>query len=145
MPHPRVPLPTRRALLGAACLAFLPAAALHAQDADPLAEYLWTSRPVIIFADSPRDPRLDRQLAAFAREKDALEDRQVVVLTDAEPGPSRADWSALRKRFRPHGFTVVLVDKDGEVKLRRPVLVSADDVTRLIDRTPLRLQEMGRR
>lgn len=137
-------LPRRTALIGAV-LVCLPLASARGQEADPLADLLWSARPVVIFADSPRDPRLARQIAAFEREKDALAERDVVILTDAEPGVSRADSSALRKRFRPHDFTVIVVDKDGEVLLRRPVVISADDVTRLIDRTPLRLQETGRR
>lgn len=130
------------ALLGAAFgLAALP---VHAQE-DPLAEHLWTSRPVIIFADSDRDPRFARQMAELEKEPEALAERDVVILTDTDPGASRSDRSALRKKFRPHGFNILLVGKDGEIKMRRPVVVTADDITRMIDRTPLRQQEMGRR
>lgn len=112
---------------------------------DPLTAYLWASRPLIIFADSEKDPRFDRQLRELAKETEALEERDVVILTDIDTGGSRADRSELRKKFRPHGFTVILVDKEGETALRRPVVVTADDVTRQIDRMPMRLREIGRR
>ena len=130
--------------LFAALAALLIAAPVAAQD-DPLAEHLWTRRPVLIFADSDRDPRFARQLAEFEREAAALEERDVVIITDTSPGTSLQDRSALRRKFRPHGFNVLLIGKDGEIKLRRPVVVSADDVTRMIDRMPMRQREMGRR
>jgi hypothetical protein len=115
-----------------------------AHAADPLAEHLWVSRPLLIFVDTDKDPRLDRQLAELAREADALTARGVVIITDADRGVSRADRSELRKKYRPHGFTVILIGKDGEIALRRPVVVTADDITRQIDRMPMRLREMGR-
>jgi len=112
--------------------------------AEPLAEHLWVSRPLIIFADTPLDPSFSRQLAELEREKDALAERDVVIITDTDPGASRSERSALRKMLRPHGFTVILIGKDGEIALRRPVVVTADDITRQVDRMPDRLREMGR-
>ncbi len=110
---------------------------------DPLADLLWVKRPLIIFADSPRDPRLDRQLRALEREREELEKRDVVIIVDTDPGPSRFDTTPLREKFRPHDFNVLLIDKDGSVKMRRPVVVTAFDVMRLIDRLPSRREEIG--
>jgi hypothetical protein len=114
-------------------------------NADPLADLLWVKRPLIIFADNPSDPRLDRQLRALEREREELEKRDVVIIVDTEPGPSRFETTALRQKFRPHDFNVLLVGKDGSVKMRRPVVVTAFDVMRLIDRLPLRQEEINRR
>lgn len=113
-------------------------------DEDPLAPLLWVKRPVIIFADDPGDPRLAHQLAELAREKAELEARDVVVIVDDRKPARRDQASALRRRFRPHGFTVIVLSKDGEVVKRHPDVLSAFDVMRLIDRLPRRLQEMGR-
>lgn len=135
-----MPLPRAAAAIGLALLAALPAQA----EEDPLADYLWTARPVLIFADSERDPRYARQLAELEREAEALAERDVVIVTDIKPA-SRSEYSALRRKFRPHGFNILLIGKDGEIKMRRPVVVSADDVTRMIDRMPMRQREMGRR
>lgn len=117
-------------------------APVHA--ADPLAEHLWVSRPLLIFADTDKDPRFSRQMAELAREQAALDERDVVIITDTDPGASRSERSELRKKFRPHGFNVLLIGKDGEIQLRRPVVVTADDITRQIDRDPMRRREMGR-
>ncbi len=137
----------RRRLLAA--LAALPLAGLRpagAQgDADPLAQYLWVARPVIVFANTDRDPRLLRQVSELERVAADLEDRDVVVIVDTEPGPSRYETTDLRRKFRPHDFNVIVVGKDGEVKKRSPQPITGDSLARLIDRLPIRQQELGRR
>jgi hypothetical protein len=149
MPMPRpafAPTFSRRALFaGLAALAALPLAAADLAPEDPLAEHLWTSRPIIVFATSERDPRFIRQMAEIEKAREQLEERDVVVITDTEPGPSRFDTTELRKKFRPHDFNLILVGKDGEVKKRSPRVVSGAQLVRQIDRLPLRQQEMGRR
>ncbi|HKK36744.1 MAG TPA: DUF4174 domain-containing protein [Paracoccaceae bacterium] len=138
--------PDRRALiLGLAAAALAPRIApAVAADADPLDEHLWEKRPVIVFAPSENDPRFRQQMRALEERREALEERDVVVITDTTPGPSRFDTTPLREKFRPHDFNLLVVGKDGEVKLRRPGPQSADQIIRLIDRLPLRKQEVGR-
>ncbi|MGG7568471.1 DUF4174 domain-containing protein [Rhodovulum sp. DZ06] len=136
--------PRLRARAAAALVILAAPLGAAAQEEDPMAEYLWTARPVIVFADSDRDPRFVRQLQELEREAEALAERDVVILTDTAPEP-RSERSALRRKYRPHGFNVLLIGKDGEIKLRRPVVITADDVTRMIDRMPMRQREMGRR
>ncbi|MEL6127837.1 MAG: DUF4174 domain-containing protein [Pseudomonadota bacterium] len=102
----------------------------------PLDPYLWVARPVIVFADSDRDPRLATQLEEFARAERELEDRDVVVIIDTDPE------SALRTELRPRDFMFVLVGKDGEVKYRKPRPVPVRELSRVIDKMPMRQQEM---
>lgn len=117
------------------------AAAPATADEDPLAQYLWEARPVIVFADSPKDPSYIRQMADFDRRKADIEDRDVVLLTDTDP----AAKGPLRRALHPRGFMMILIDKDGEIKLRRPRPMAVDALTRMIDRTPLRQQEVEER
>ena len=130
-------MPARLAALLIA-IAALPATALpgSAQEADPLAEYLWVARPVVIFADSPLDPRVAEQLAEFEEQAEELEERDVVVIVDTDPD------SALRDVLRPRDFQFVLIGKDGEVKYRRPDPVPVRELSRLIDRMPSRQDEL---
>lgn len=103
-----------------------------------LDSYQWTNRPVVIFADSPRDPRFVEQMADFARRTADLEERDVVLLTDTDPvakGP-------LRQELRPRGFQLILIGKDGEIKLRTPHPIEVDALNRHIDRMPMRKREM---
>ncbi|MEM6465797.1 MAG: DUF4174 domain-containing protein [Pseudomonadota bacterium] len=98
---------------------------------------LWVSRPIIVFAESERDPRLQQQVEIFAAQQAALDERDVVVIIDTDPE------SELRTRFRPRDFMFVLVGKDGEVKYRKPRPVPVREISRVIDRMPMRRREMG--
>jgi Domain of unknown function (DUF4174) len=110
------------------------------EDVD-LASFQWHKRPIVIFADSPEDPRFNTQIELLSREAERLLDRDVIVLTDTNP----AAKSELRKKLRPRGFTLVLVGKDGGVKLRKPHPWSVRELTRSIDKFPDRLREVEER
>ena len=99
----------------------------------------WTARPIVIFADNPNDPRLVQQLEEFEGRKDELDERDVVILVDTDP----ATKSDLRIRFRPRDFRVLVLGKDGEVKYRKSNPVTAREVIRLIDRFPIRRDEVA--
>lgn len=108
-----------------------------ADDAD-LNEFLWTNRPLIVFADSPADPRFRQQIENIKADPKALLVRDVIVLTDTDP----AARSALRQKLRPRGFMLVLIAKDGSVTQRKPLPWSVREITRAIDKTPERKREI---
>lgn len=108
---------------------------LAAQD---LSEYLWLKRPLVIFADTPNNPHFIRQMELLLEDPQSLLDRDVVILTDADP-KSR---SPLREKLRPRGFSLVLVGKDGKVKLRKPRPWTVREISRAIDNFPLRIDEL---
>ena len=110
-------------------------------DKSDLSEFLWTNRPVVVFADSPSDPRFVQQIELLERELDQLEERDIVVLTDADP----AAKSPLRTKLRPRGFMLVLLGKDGGVRLRKPLPWTVRELSRVIDKMPLRQQEIRQR
>jgi hypothetical protein len=105
---------------------------------ETLDELKWLKRVVAVFADSPNDPNFRRQMEALHEDPAALVFRDVVVLTDTDPAAN----SALRQTFRPRGFMMVLVGKDGQIKLRKPQPWSVRELSRAIDKTPLRQQEL---
>lgn len=99
---------------------------------------IWLARPVIVFADSPNDPRFRQQLDLLMAHPDDLADRDVIILTDTDPD-ARSD---LRLRLRPRGFSLVIMGKDGELELRKPDPWDVREISRTIDKMPLRQQEM---
>ena len=107
-------------------------------DNSDLSEFLWINRPVIVFSDSPADPRFVKQIELLERELEQLEVRDIVVLTDSDPSAE----SPLRTKLRPRGFMLVLVGKDGGVKLRKPLPWTVRELTRVIDKMPIRQQEV---
>lgn len=106
-----------------------------------LDSFKWVARPVIVFADSPADPRFQQQIDLLMDDVDMLADRDVIVLTDTDP----AAKSPIRQKLRPRGFQMVLVDKDGAVKLRKPAPWSVREITRSIDKTLMRQREVEER
>lgn len=128
------------AVLAAALLGPAAFAADLVQQAGPdgVEALKWVSRPVIVFADAPADPRFAQQVEMLEAGADALAERDVVVIVDTDP----AAGSALRTAHRPRGFMLVLIGKDGQVKYRKPNTVPVRELVRLIDRMPLRQQEI---
>jgi len=102
-----------------------------------LEDHRWTHRPIIVFAN-PTDPRLEQQMERFDLAGPELKDRDNILIVDT------AEGSALRDRFRPGTFTIILVGKDGGEKFRRDGLVDPDELNALIDTMPMRRQEMRR-
>jgi len=100
--------------------------------------FVWQARPVVVFADSPNDPRFREQMDLLADGADDLATRDVIILTDTDPSAN----SPLRQAFRPRGFNIVLVGKDGELELRKPSPQTARELSRSIDKMPLRRQEV---
>ncbi|MEM7521857.1 MAG: DUF4174 domain-containing protein [Pseudomonadota bacterium] len=110
----------------------------QAADMADLSEFRWKKRPVLVFADSADDPAFIEQLALLEARAEALAERDVVVLTDTDP----AARSALRLKMRPRGFMLVLVGKDGGIKLRKPFPWDVREISRSIDKMPMRQREI---
>lgn len=112
---------------------------IAAADAQP-EDFLWTARPVVVFANTESDPAFVQQMREFAQSPQMLAERDVVIITDTDPDAQGA-W---RQHLRPRGFSLVVIDKDGEVKQRKPSPWSVREISRAIDRFQLRRQEIGR-
>ena len=93
----------------------------------------------------------DLKVAITAQKEEVL-DWDLVVFEILETGPSFINTAqidthmaeAIRKKFDvpPGLFTVILVGKDGGVKLRQNPEVKLKDIFALIDAMPMRQQEM---
>ncbi|RPE72044.1 uncharacterized protein DUF4174 [Pacificibacter maritimus] len=103
-----------------------------------LDDFKWTDRVIVVFADTPLDLNFRRQMELLIDRPEQLTERDVIVLTDTNPDT----LSAVRKQLRPRGFTFVVVDKDGTVMFRKPDPWDLREITRAIDKTPLRQQEI---
>ncbi|WFE73533.1 DUF4174 domain-containing protein [Roseinatronobacter sp. S2] len=113
-------------------LMFLDAREIDARD------FIWVSRIIVVMADTPNDPQFERQLDALRERADEFFARDAVVIFDAHP----EDRSPLRQVLRPRGFMTAIIDKDGEVKARRPAVRTGREMMAVIDRFPSRRQEM---
>ena len=116
--------------------------------ADPLApraaegltleEFQWIARPIVVFADTPADPRFIEQMELLTERRDALLERDVVIIVDTDPSAR----SAIRTELRPRGFSIVVISKDGTIGLRRPAPRDVREIIRAIDNFQLRQEEI---
>ncbi len=112
-------------------------AVLDAKDV-ALSDFQWLARPIVVFANTPADPRFKEQMEKLLARPDPLIERDVVVITDTDP-EGRSD---IRLALRPRSFMLVLIAKDGTVNLRKPFPWDVRELSRAIDKMPLRQQEM---
>lgn len=104
-----------------------------------LDDFLWLNRVVVVFANTDRDPAFRKQIELLNVRPEDLAMREVVVLFDTDPD----ELSDARRKLRPRGFSLVLVDLDGRVKLRKPAPWSVRELVRSIDKSTLRRDEIN--
>jgi len=107
-------------------------------DLDALA---WHNRVLLVFAPSEDDHRQREQHSIFIGHEAGFDERDLQVFTLIGEG---AEVSRLREKLHiaGQGFVVVLIGKDGGVKLRKSEPVSAEQLFRTIDSMPMRKQEI---
>ena len=103
-----------------------------------LEAFIWQKRVIVVFADSPFDPAYGEQIRYFEALWPEMDERDVVVITDTDP----AARSPVRTKLRPRGFMLVLLGKDGKVALRKPFPWDVRELSRAIDKMPLRQEEL---
>ncbi len=99
---------------------------------------LYVARPVIVFADNPNQPEFRQQMQLFQADLAGLDVRDVILIVDTDP----AARTAIRQHLRPRGFNLVLIDKDGRGTCASPNPGTLREISRQIDKMPLRLQEI---
>lgn len=104
-----------------------------------LDDFLWVTRPIVVFADTPRDPRFQDQIELLLQRPGPLLEREVVVIIDSDP----SDETEVRQRLRPRGFSLVLLRRDGQVVMRKPNARDVRSIVRAIDNLPMRIEELS--
>jgi hypothetical protein len=100
-------------------------------------DLMFVRRPVVVFADSPNDPAFIRQMELLTRYYPQFEVRDVILITDTDP----ANPSTLRKKLRPRGFSLVLMDKDWKPSIRKPLPWEGREIINSIDKMPIARSE----
>ena len=146
---------TLTALLGVAAKCMLPGCATEPVQPGPDAGWFeavrWEHRLLVITGN---DERSEAQCRAFKAEAAGMLERDLIVVdASVDPGTvvvgAREDIPParlFRERFDlPEStFQVILVGKDGRTKERRDELFAPEDVFRIIDAMPMRIDEMRR-
>jgi|TARA_B110000971_G_scaffold56859_1_gene57888 hypothetical protein len=105
-----------------------------------LADVIWAARPLVIFADSPLDPIFAQQMKLLRAGQAIVQDRDMIIIVDTDPSAK----TIIRETLHPKGFNWALIGKDGMVKLRKPFAWDMRELSRVIDKMPIRQQEMSK-
>jgi hypothetical protein len=114
--------------------------------------FKWKKRLLLVFAPDSNHPLFESLQREISTHKQAMDDRDLVVFQILGVGTSKRDGTqldphmaaSLRERYdvSPKAFSLILVGKDGGVKLRRNDPVDLEEIFRLIDSMPMRQDEM---
>ena len=120
-----------------------------------LRQFQWKKRLLFLFAPAVNHLNFEKLHNEIVRQADEVKDRDLIVFEIVEQGASRMDTAPLdrqtadsiRDQFAipPKEFTVILVGKDGGVKLKRDDHVNVSAIFDLIDSMPMRQNELRRR
>jgi hypothetical protein len=119
-----------------------------------LDRYGWQNRILLVFAPDADSALYHGQQEMLIVAERGLNERDMVIIfvirdTVSTKGRPAAAVAAVDLRdaygVLPHEFRVVLIGKDGDVKLRQEEPISMADLFALIDAMPMRKQEIGQR
>jgi Domain of unknown function (DUF4174) len=119
-----------------------------------LDRYRWQNRILLVFTPDADSALYRRQQEMLLVAERGLNERDMVIIfvirdTVSTKGRPAAAVAAVDLRdaygVLPHEFRVVLIGKDGDVKLRQEEPISMADLFALIDAMPMRKQEIGQR
>lgn len=117
-----------------------------------LGAYKWEYRLLLIFAPGPSDQRLATIEKNLIDKSADVQERDLLIFRIFETGPSyvdrrklsQEDAENLRRRFHAplSEISLVLIGKDGGLKLAGDEKTSLESIFELIDTMPMRRQEM---
>ena len=115
-------------------------------------QFKWKNRLLFLFALERNDPFFRDLKGEISDRKNEVDDRDLVVFEILEFGPSTMNTTqmdpqtaaSLRKHFDlpPKTFMLILLGKDGGIKLKRNDRVKLEEIFSLIDSMPMRKDEM---
>ncbi|MEM7793486.1 MAG: DUF4174 domain-containing protein [Cyanobacteria bacterium P01_C01_bin.118] len=118
-------------------------------------DYQWENRVVLVFAPDSDDALLTEQIANFSGMGAGFSSRDLIVVKivseEAISLNGKVDTNLASQPFYEHfsvqkaDFTVMLVGKDGTIKLRQNQPVTSQRLFSVIDAMPMRQREMRER
>lgn len=120
-----------------------------AQDLDT---YKWNNRIIILKESNLESDWLKAQVKRLQSDLSELNDRQLVVFIltnglvyDLEQNETDLDAKIIEEQFAISNFEgLMLIGKDGSIKLKEAFIVNPKTIFELIDSMPMRKNEMNR-
>jgi len=116
------------------------------------ADFQWENRILIVIADQESDSLFNEQVSDFEGRENGFKDRDLITFYVFRKGTSRLNEQPLdpvsaEEILEQYGsdlpdFRLLLIGKDGGVKLQKDSPVLVQDIFGLIDSMPMRQREM---
>ena len=117
-----------------------------------LSQFKWKNRLLFLFAEDASDPLFKNLQSQIMAQKTEVDDRDLIVFEVPSKDPARMGTTPLDQQqadsIRNHfdipsnSFSLILVGKDGGIKLKREDRVDLREVFGLIDSMPMRQNEI---
>lgn len=121
---------------------------------NPISKHQWKDRVLIVTASSPTNIGYKRQEQLLTKGKKGMKERDLVIyklyndhwLDPDDHLMSEKDAEAILNAYDIEAgtFSVLLLGKDGGIKMRKNDIVSTREIFQLIDSMPMRQEEMRR-
>ena len=107
-----------------------------------LNKYLWEKRIVLIFSKDKDISLYKEQKNQFSNLQDETNERDLVFIEIFKD--KNAKYESLQDKFNPNSsdFKIILIGKDGGIKLNSSTVVTHEKIFSLIDSMPMRQMEM---
>ena len=125
---------------------------VYGKNDSQLQDYLWKNRPLILFVQSSDKPSYQNLRDKLSENQDQIAERHMEIIEILENGLVRVDGNydsqlnaiSLRQYFsvQEGQLISILIGKDGEMKLRQRGRLDLHEIFSVIDRMPMRQQEM---
>ncbi|MFO7799124.1 DUF4174 domain-containing protein [Rhodohalobacter sp.] len=114
--------------------------------------FQWENRILVLFASHSDDETYQTQMDRFSSLEGEFRDRDLILISvfneecSSLNGEVISDSSSqkIRERLSPpeNGYSILLIGKDGGVKLKQDEVLEPAELFRVIDRMPMRQREM---
>lgn len=121
----------------------------NGMSAQELTEFRWKNRVLLIIDTNNNLPVRDLQVNKFVSRNDEMEERDLVLFICT--AKEVLDNNGLKTNLNPDKISygefqgVILIGKDGGVKLKKKFIIEPKEIFDLIDQMPMRRSEMKNR
>jgi len=111
-----------------------------------ISDFKWKNRVLILVAKDLNNEDLNTQIEAFKDYSDDFEARDLILFISTPQGTYTSHKTSVDTKgidtYRKNNFEgIILLGKDGGIKLKKPFIVTAKTILNVIDAMPMRQNE----
>ncbi|KGK29554.1 hypothetical protein EL45_15025 [Cellulophaga sp. E6(2014)] len=114
--------------------------------AQDISDFKWKNRVLLLIDTASNSKNIKQQIQAFEGQYSAFQERDIIYFISTPKGSYDSDkqllnLSGLEKYHKKDFSGLILIGKDGGIKLKKPFVVPVKTIISLIDTMPMRKSE----